>query len=555
MMAPTAPSFFVRPFALRQALRYAGDDHPPGYFALHCITVANKRGSDQYRWKAKRKRRSNKELRRSHLKTKRPRLQLCDLPSDILHYIISQLPIKEAVRTSILSKHWKYIWCFRKSLEFSYKSLFKDKRSIIPNHLVKKQDLIERVDTILNQHSGIGVEKLEVYFSLHNEHAEYIDRWLKFAIAAKTKQLILDFTFVQPEKEPYSFPFQLFDATTGSHLQSMKLGSVSLKQPADIKVLRNLTKLELVDVNMTNEELETMLSNCNVLEFLGISRCLMLTSLRTRSPLNHLNHLHVSDCPLLQQLELSFGLITLEYEGPLIPLASQSTLRNVSIKSSDICSALAYIFTKLPSTLPCLEMLTIGCEEFERANILDMPLKFTYLRHLRLELNFASLETRTTDVLDLACLLEAAPYMESLEIHMWMDCNLERYRKCHGDLRRLPSCPHPHLKVVNMTGFYGQKDQVELALHILENSSALEKMMINPKPTVAAIYVYLTLKDGLCFVDGYKVAQKYIVQADHGDVVDVVKVRHRDVKNVFTFTLVDPLYIALKAERDGEASL
>ncbi|RLN24004.1 hypothetical protein C2845_PM07G14090 [Panicum miliaceum] len=457
---------------------------------------------------------------------------------DILHYIISQLPIKEAARTSILSKHWKDVWCSRRNLKIPYLS-------------IKEQVFIGRVNTVLNQHSGVGVEKLEFEFSsLHNEHAEHIDGWLKFAIASKTNQLILDFTFVHPPKEPYSFPFQLFDATTGSQLHSMKLGSVSLKQPSNIKVLLNLKKLELVDVNITSEEIETMLFNCNALEFLGISRCLMLTSLRTRHPLNHLNHLHVSHCPLLQEVELSSGLITLEYEGPLMPLASHSTLRNVCIKSLDVCSALAYIFTDFPSNLPRLEMLTIRCQEIERDDMLDKPLKFTYLRHLRLELNFVSLETRTTGVLDLACLLEAAPYMEKLELHMWMDCTLERYRKRHGELRSLPSQLHSHLKVVNMTGFYGQKDQVELALHILGNASVLETMKINPKTMVPAINVLLTSEDGFCFVDGYRVAKKYLFRADHRGVVDVVKVRRRDVENVWPYKLVDPYWIALEAEQD-----
>ncbi|OEL16972.1 hypothetical protein BAE44_0022009 [Dichanthelium oligosanthes] len=504
------------------------------------------------------------------------------LLQDILHDIISRLPIKEAARTSILSKHWKDVWCSRRNLEFSFKSLCYNKNGGTPYSLIKAQVFIERVNTVLNQHSGIGVEKLEVEFSkLHNEHAEHIDRWLKFAIASKTKQLILDFTFA---KEPYSFPLQLFDATTGSHLQSMKLGSVSLKQPSNIKVLLNLTKLELVDVNITSEELEIMLFNCNVLEFLGISRCQMLTSLRTRHPLNHLNHLHVSHCPSLQELELSFGLITLEYEGPFMPLASNSTLRNLCVKSPDVCSALAYIFTELPSTLSHLETLTIGCQEIERADMLDKRLKFAYLRHLRLELNFVSLATRTTDVLDLACLLEAAPYMEKLELHvaiilpsslhllvsvecfgvdcsgvkldvlkslvMWMDCNVLRYRKRHGELRSRPSQPHSHLKVVNMTGFYGQKDQVELALHILGNASVMETMKINPKPMVAAIFVHLTSKDGFCFVDGYRAAKKYLVTADHRGVVDVVKVRRRDVENVWPYKLVDPIWLALEAERD-----
>lgn len=164
------------------------------------------------------------------------------------------------------------------------------------------QDFIKRVDAVLKQHCGVGVEKMGVNFApLHNEHADHIDTWLKFAVASKTKQLILDFRFLNHTKEPYNFPFQLFDATSGSHLQSLKLGSVSLKKPANSKVFLNLKKLELVDVNITDEELQLLLSNCNVLEFLGISYRQMLTSLQTLHPSNHLKHPQVSHCPLLQE--------------------------------------------------------------------------------------------------------------------------------------------------------------------------------------------------------------------------------------------------------------
>ena len=219
---------------------------------------------------------------------------------------------------------------------------------------------------MLKQHSGIGVEKMEVDFSLlHNEHTEHIDGWVKFAIASKTKQLIFDFVVQRPGKEPYSFPFQFFDTTSGSHLQYIKLGSISLKQPARINAFLNLKKLELVDVNISDDELKVMLSNCNILEFFGISRCKMLTSLHIPHSLGHLKHLQVRHCILLQDIELNVGLITLEYEGPLIHLAPPSTLRNLSIKSLDIRSSLAYIFTKLPITLPRLEMLTLRCQELK----------------------------------------------------------------------------------------------------------------------------------------------------------------------------------------------
>ncbi|XP_048558313.1 uncharacterized protein LOC125539002 isoform X2 [Triticum urartu] len=167
----------------------------------------------------------------------------------------------------------------------------------------------------------------------------------------------------------------------------------------------------------------------------------------------------------------------------------------------------------------------------ERAILPEKPLKFIHLRHLRLEITFLSLTKRKSDVLDFASLLEAAPLMEKLEFHMWMDCECVRYRKLDGKLRSLPPKPHYHLKLVDITEFYGEKDQLELALYILRNSVALEAMTIDPKPTVAAEQCRLTWKkDGFSYVDGYRVAKKYLLRADHRGVVDVVKAGRKDIE-------------------------
>lgn len=124
---------------------------------------------------------------------------------------------------------------------------------------------------------------------------------------------------------------------------------------------------------------------------------------------------------------------------------------------------------------------------------------------------------------------------------MLMDHELQRYRKCHGKLRRLPlHPPHSHLKLVDITGFYGQKAQIELARHILRNSAMLKTMKIDPKPkpTIPGIADALFKNDGLRFVDGYKLAKKYLRRADHNGVVSLVKVRRRDVENVNPYHLI-----------------
>jgi hypothetical protein len=96
------------------------------------------------------------------------------------------------------------------------------------------------------------------------------------------------------------------------------------------------------------------------------------------------------------------------------------------------------------------------------------------------------------------------------------------------------------LKLVDITGFYGQKAQIELARHILRNSAMLKTMKIDPKPkpTIPGIADALFKNDGLRFVDGYKLAKKYLRRADHNGVVSLVKVRRRDVENVNPYHLI-----------------
>uniref|UniRef100_A0A0E0LHE4 At1g61320/AtMIF1 LRR domain-containing protein n=1 Tax=Oryza punctata TaxID=4537 RepID=A0A0E0LHE4_ORYPU len=287
------------------------------------------------------------------------------------------------------------------------------------------QDFINRVEAVLKQHPGAGVDRMEVhYVPLSNQNAGYIDRWFGFAIAAKTKQLIFDFGPFHATAAPYKFTFEIFSGTNSSHLQSVKLGGASLKQPESFNGFLNIKKLELKDVDITDAELQLLLPKCHVLEFLGVSSC---------------------------SLQAYRHLKTLEYRGSLVPLAPPGTLTGLCIDSPDVSSALAYFFNGLPSTLPHLETLTLRCKD--RSALPDKTTKFIYLRHLRLDLFFPG--KMKADALDFACLLEAAPFLENLELHMWMSYDRLRYCKRHGELGNLPSHPHPHLKLVNTTGFFG----------------------------------------------------------------------------------------------------
>jgi FBD len=49
------------------------------------------------------------------------------------------------------------------------------------------------------------------------------------------------------------------------------------------------------------------------------------------------------------------------------------------------------------------------------------------------------------------------------------------------EFRKLPSCPHHHLKSVRIRDYTCSKDQIELVEYILENATALDVMIIKTK--------------------------------------------------------------------------
>uniref|UniRef100_A0A0E0AG06 At1g61320/AtMIF1 LRR domain-containing protein n=1 Tax=Oryza glumipatula TaxID=40148 RepID=A0A0E0AG06_9ORYZ len=111
---------------------------------------------------------------------------------------------------------------------------------------------------------------MAILYELENEDADHIDRWLNFVIASKTKQLILDLDPYYPKVAPYNFPFKLFNATNSLQLQALKLTSVSLKLPANFMGFRNLQKLKLDCTDISDDDMQTLVSNCNALNFLDM---------------------------------------------------------------------------------------------------------------------------------------------------------------------------------------------------------------------------------------------------------------------------------------------
>lgn len=428
--------------------------------------------------------------RPSAKRTKR-RLRIGSLPNDILSSITSKLSLKEAARTSILSSQWRRVWLCRAYIDLNHHTVLsesdKERSWTTPGGIrLNRRKFIKSVGALLQQHEGVGTEDIRIRHDLCDRYAGHINRLVNYTIASKAKGLILELWGVNfgPTIVRCNFPLQVLD-TKNSNLRRLELWFVSLNPPAGYRGFQNLTKLCLRDVNITNEDVQRLLSEGNRLECFRITNCKMLTSLRIPHCLNRLKVLLVLSCPLLQDMALDCGVPALHYRGSLIPMefAAPLKLRQLWIELLTCHSALGFIFNELPTTLPHLEMLTLTWTQLERVDSVSRLSKFRSLHHLILNWTIFDSPRRTTDILVLGCLLEAAPFMEKLELHMVMDCFLHK-RYCHedGELRSPPSCPHSHLSLVNISGFIGEKDQLELALHILHNATVLKALKIDPWP-------------------------------------------------------------------------
>lgn len=106
---------------------------------------------------------------------------------------------------------------------------------------------------------------------------------------------------------------------------------------------------------------------------------------------------------------------------------------------------------------------------------------------------------------------------------MWMNCRHQPYCKEDGELRSPPSRQHAHLMFVCISGFFGHKDQVELALHILRSSVNLEKMKITPMIEVSGCDSATQGYWKAAYADGYRIATEFICKEDQHNIVEAVK--------------------------------
>ncbi|KAF7012565.1 hypothetical protein CFC21_026741 [Triticum aestivum] len=422
-------------------------------------------------------------------------MQLELLPYDVLRDILSRLSIKDVVRMSVLSREWRQQRICHPDLVLT-KDTFGISTDMNTKRASRAAEFIANVDSVLRPlwstctTTTTTLDKFVVEFGLRRKNKYHIDKWVSFSIVSRAKHIAFHFTFDVDcfgpgcDQYKYVFPLCRLSGPSGSCVTSLILGYVWLKLPPSFCGIINLRKLTLNTVSISDDDLRCLLLSCALLESINIEWCDSLSSLLIGQELCRLQYLRVRHCEL-KMIELHAPNLTkFEFDDYVMQtVLSDSSKLSEAIFVSNLRvldgydDVLDYMFTELPTALPHVHtlLLLLTVNQVERfSNTRDC---FMTLRHLNMNLDIFLGPYDDSWVMGFVNLLELAPLLEELELHM------DRDRFCFENPRTVLAAqgpPHRHLRSVYMSGFCDVLGLAELALYILRNATVLQRMVVDP---------------------------------------------------------------------------
>ncbi|XP_022717931.1 F-box protein At4g22280-like [Durio zibethinus] len=410
--------------------------------------------------------------------TKRARLSKVDrisgLPDEILCHIMSFLPLKEAVRTSILSTRWSKVFTLMSNLNFE--DCFKIRKS-------ESFRFMNFVDRVLFYHTGV-VDKL------HLKCGEFIDSyrvdgWIRYALKNSVRELDLCLNC----KEFKMLPVGVFTCKT---LVSLRLDihskcKFALELPVKI-CFPSLKSLHLSGIGFPDDDsVQRFFSSCSVLEELVVDRCFLKKQCK----------FNVSS-PTLKRLTISYtGGFYEDYEilidAPSLLffkccyLPKRFSLKNLnslvkayidfgtvfdSYDSFVAHNTAATDLFKGISNVQSLHLSGIFAQLFlEGSSIMPELPKLTYLNldgHF-----FVGWE------IVLPHLLACFPGLEALVLKVKLNHQFSSdISTVMSQNKRFPSFLWSQLKTIEILSFEGRKNELQMVEYFLKNAKALENFSV-----------------------------------------------------------------------------
>lgn len=182
------------------------------------------------------------------------------LPDEVCSLIVSFLPTKEAVATSVLSRRWRYVYASSPSLDFDF--------SLFPRTRGRKQAFVDFVECTLAHFCGEKPCKFRLSMEDYGGHEPLVHDWIGFAVAHNVKELDLGLARGRLSKIP-DCVFQC-SSLTGLKLRMCDY-AFALPSPVGLKWLKSA---EIKSVPIVNGVFfKEMFENCQLLEELVVQQC------------------------------------------------------------------------------------------------------------------------------------------------------------------------------------------------------------------------------------------------------------------------------------------
>ncbi|KAL4606397.1 hypothetical protein ACB092_09G099600 [Castanea dentata] len=416
---------------------------------------------------------------------------ISSLPDSLLTHILSFLPIRDAVSTSILSSRWSPLWTLVPVLYLNQQELV-ERLFYEENAKFKFVDIASRIWTLRNAISNPipPLHKLRIHW-YYNCLPFYVDAWVRAANMRDLRELDLYLITSPARSQPLELPRSLYFSTT---LVVLKLGVDIRLNPFSACVLPCLRILLLKRVTFANRDsLSAILNACPVL--LDLSLDVKNNNLENLEEFNvtvfvaTLKRLHLH-WKVRPSSEYKFQIYTpaLEYfhfNGYLngddvwgnLPNVVESVIR---IKDCDLINDYAkrvwVLMGKLYNVV-LMELSTVTALILCHGSNHENNPTFHNLSSLKFCGDIWHEWYAWQAVRLLLC---RAPKLQTLvfERSFLHGSNLDNLNPCLEEPLDVPECMSSHLTTCLYKGFMGVENEMELVMQILKAARVLKTMKI-----------------------------------------------------------------------------
>ncbi|CAN7032136.1 unnamed protein product [Brassica oleracea var. botrytis] len=377
------------------------------------------------------------------------------LPDELLVKVLTFLPTKEAVSSSILSKRWEHIWKWLPKLEYDDQHYSESERKRLRCFIVRSLPL----------HKAHVIESLRLKLSNSHYFKPQVIKWI-VATAVSRNVRELDISYSSYPEKLNTLPSNLY---TSKSLVVLKLSDWILLAVPPMVCLPSLKTLQLQQVAYFNEEsLQRLLSNCPALEELKVD---IWKDDNTRK--------FTIIVPSLQRLSL---FIPFDYgiDGLVIKTPSLKYFKlRVHSSSSHYCLVEhmpnlieAYIDVEFPNIKSLIESITsVKRLEICLEVLYEEGIVFSQLEHLKL----CRCKDCTSNLL--VRLLKDSPNLRVLNLYEMIDhyyCGIISWNQPST----VPACMLSSLQILNWSAYSGVPGERDLAIYMLKNARHLKTATI-----------------------------------------------------------------------------